>query len=493
MQEYTIESGFAFYAAAQEQFVKLVDELNSSTTQTLEHGDVESLIAHNGKEILRLLMQGYLNQKSAKEEPLDAVVGTDGQERRYQRERVRNLATLFGDVCIHRLGYSGPELDSVFPLDQALNLPIHKYSQGLQRKVGLEAAKCSFDKTIEGIQEYTGVTIPKRQVEQLTQAVSIDFDDFYEQKQQEVNSDADLLVMTTDSKGIVMRTEDLRDATRKAAEKSKHKIQTRLSTGEKHNRKRMATVASVYEARPHQRTAEQIMGQDDDGVPERPEISNKRVWASVRKSQSEVIEQMFAEAERRDPERKKQRLVLIDGQEAQLRAVEAAIAKSGTNVVIIQDFIHVLEYLWKAAYCFYPPGTQEAEDWVMNHALAILNGKISDTAAGMRRSATRRNLSQEERVPVDKCANYLINNKDRLDYATALANGWPIATGVIEGACRHLVKDRMDLTGARWSLDGAEAVLRLRALCASKDLDDYMDFHQRKERQRNYVIPKMAA
>ena len=327
----------------------------------------------------------------------------------------------------------------------------------------------------------------------MTQAVSIDFDDFYEQKQQEVNSDADLLVMTTDSKGIVMRTEDLRDATRKAAEKSKHKIQTRLSTGEKHNRKRMATVASVYEARPHQRTAEQIMGQDDDGVPERPEISNKRVWASVRKSQSEVIEQMFAEAERRDPERKKQRLVLIDGQEAQLRAVEAAIAKSGTNVVIIQDFIHVLEYLWKAAYCFYPPGTQEAEDWVMNHALAILNGKISDTAAGMRRSATRRNLSQEERVPVDKCANYLINNKDRLDYATALANGWPIATGVIEGACRHLVKDRMDLTGARWSLDGAEAVLRLRALCASKDLDDYMDFHQRKERQRNYVIPKMAA
>jgi len=120
----------------------------------------------------------------------------------------------------------------------------------------------------------------------LTQAVSIDFDDFYEQKQQEVNSDADLLVMTTDSKGIVMRTEDLRDATRKAAEKSKHKIQTRL-TQEKHNRKRMATVASVYEARPHQRTAEQIMGQDDDGFQngQKYQINESGQW---RKSQSEV-------------------------------------------------------------------------------------------------------------------------------------------------------------------------------------------------------------
>jgi hypothetical protein len=113
--------------------------------------------------------------------------------------------------------------------------------------------------------------------------------------------------------------------------------------------------------------------------------------------------------------------------------------------------------------------------------------EVSDVAAGMRRSATRQSLSQEVREPVDKCADYLLKNKPRFDYATALANGWPIATGIIEGACRHLVKDRMDLTGARWSLDGAEAVLRLRSLRASGDFEDYMDFHYRKERQRNYV------
>ena len=105
----------------------------------------------------------------------------------------------------------------------------------------------------------------------------------------------------------------------------------------------------------------------------------------------------------------------------------------------------------------------------------------------MRRSATRKGISQEARAPVDKCADYLLKNKERFDYATALANGWPIATGIIEGACRHLVKDRMDLTGARWSLDGAEAVLRLRSLRASGDFEDYMAFHHRQERQRNYT------
>ena len=116
-----------------------------------------------------------------------------------------------------------------------------------------------------------------------------------------------------------------------------------------------------------------------------------------------------------------------------------------------------------------------------------MNGKVSNVAAGMRRSATRRDLSQEARKPVDKCADYLLKNKQRFDYATALANGWPIATGIIEGACRHLVKDRMDVTGARWSLDGAEAVLRLRALRSSGDFEEYMKFHRRQEYQRNHA------
>lgn len=483
MTAYTIETGFDEFAAAREQFEKLTGELRSESTRTLEQGDVESLIEREGNELLRRLMQGYLDQRAEAEEPLAGVVGADGQQRGHCRVRSRDLLTVFGEVIVRRLGYSGIRLGSVFPLDAALNLPPHKYSQGLQRKVALEVAKGSFDETVMAIEEGTGAKVPKRQTEQLSRAISVDFEEFYASQPMEAGTG--LLVMSVDGKGVVMRKQDLREGTRKAAEKSKRKLKTRLSRGEKRNRKRMATVASVYEVDPYWRTAEQIMGVDElDTI--RPKVRNKRVWASLRQSPAEVIEQLFAEAQRRDPQHERTWLVLVDGLETQLGVVEAAIASQRADTVVIQDFVHVLEYLWKAAYCFHAAGTEEAEAWVQVHALALLKGKVSDVAAGMRRSATRKNLSQAAREPVDKCADYLLKNKARFDYATALANGWPIATGIIEGACRHLVKDRMDLTGARWSLEGAEAVLRLRALRASGDFEDYMAFHRRQERQRNY-------
>lgn len=176
-----------------------------------------------------------------------------------------------------------------------------------------------------------------------------------------------------------------------------------------------------------------------------------------------------------------------DLREATRKKAAAAIARYRRDVLVIQDFVHVLEYLGKSAYCFHADGTPEAEAWVLERAHALLQSKVSDVAAEMRRSATRQGLSQEERTSVDRCADYLLKNKDRFDYASALANGWPIAAGIIEGACRHVVKDRMDLTGARWSLDGAEAVLRLRSLRANGDFEDYMACHHRQERPRNYV------
>jgi hypothetical protein len=496
MLAYTKEACFDEFSAAREQFEKLIGKLSSESTRTLEHGDVESLIAREGNELLRRLMQAYLDQKAEAEEPLDGVIGADGQERGHCRDRSRTLATLFGEVTVQRMGYSGIRLGSVFPLDAALNLPPDKYSQGLRRKVGLEVAKGSFDEAVMAIKEGTGAQVPKRQIEQLSQAISVDFDEFYASQPMEAGTG--LLVMSVDGKGVVMRKQDLREATRKAAEKSKRKLKTRLGRGEKRNRKRMATVASVYEVDSYQRTAEQIMGLDETETI-RPKVRNKRVWASLRQSPAEVVEQLFAEAQRRDPLHERTWLVLVDGQEAQLGEVEMAIATHRVDTVVIQDFVHALEYLWKAAYCFHADGTEEAEAWVQAHALALLKGKVSDVAAGMCRSATRKNLSQEAREPVDKCANYLLKNKTRFDYATALTHGWPIATGIIEGACRHLVKDRMDLTGARWSLAGAEAVLHLRSLRASGDFEDYMVFHNCQEHQRNYVsVPqndelKMAA
>lgn len=150
-------------------------------------------------------------------------------------------------------------------------------------------------------------------------------------------------------------------------------------------------------------------------------------------------------------------------------------------------------------WCFFAEGDPAAEHWVRDRALAVLRGGARDVAAGIRRRATTAGLSKPKRKKADDCAKYLINKAAYLDYPTALAAGWPIATGVIEGACRHLVADRMDITGARWSVEGAEAVLKLRAVRSNGDFDKYWRWHldqeQRRVHQARYadgVIPLAA-
>ena len=170
-------------------------------------------------------------------------------------------------------------------------------------------------------------------------------------------------------------------------------------------------------------------------------------------------------------------VVLTDGQEDLLRQVAAAAKRYKVDIVLVQDFVHVLEYLWSAAYALHPHDAEEREGWVMDRASAILQGRAKDVAVGLRRAATRKQLSQSARKPVDKAADYIDNNQERLRYDQALVHGLPIATGVIEGACRHLVKDRMDITGAHWGLQRAEAILNLRSLKISGDLPAYLAFH----------------
>ena len=206
-----------------------------------------------------------------------------------------------------------------------------------------------------------------------------------------------------------------------------------------------------------------------------------------------VIEQGFEEAVRRDPDQRMHWVVLIDGQEELLRQVYAAAKRYKVAITVVQDFVHVLEYLWKAGHALHPEAAEEREGWVMDRAKAVLEGRAQDVAVGLRRAATRKQLSQSERTPVDKAADYIDNNQQRLQYDQALAQGLPIATGVIEGACRHLVKDRMDITGARWGLERAEAILKLRSLKISGDLTAYLQFHFQQEARRNYPGPPIPA
>lgn len=490
MQAQAIVAANPFYSA-REHFEALVARLDDGETNRMSHSEVERLLQKEGTELLRRLYQGHLDARGVGA-TAQTVRGTDGDLRSHTRISERDIETVFGRVRLSRMGYGQRGKVSLYPRDAELNLPAETYSFGVRRRVAEEVARGSFDEAADALGRTTGAQVAKRQVEQLASRAACAFDAFYDGRASatvgEARQTAPILVMTTDGKGVVMRPEGLREATRKAATTRRRKLRTRLVKGEKTSTRRMATVAAVYTIEPFYRTAEDIVRElDCEPQQQRPRPENKRVWASLTHEPRHVIEQMFDEAGRRDPRREKVWVVLVDGNETQLRLIKEVAAERKVNVDIVLDVIHVIEYLWKAAYCFEAEGTQEAETWVTERLLEVLRGKASHVAAGIRRSATLRSLDAGARAAADGAADYLLKYRDHLDYHLYLASGRPIATGVIEGACRYLVKDRMDITGARWGLDGAEAVLRLRALRASGDFDQYWAFHEQREYQRRHA------
>jgi exonuclease VII small subunit len=474
------------YEMSRNEFESIIDFLESGDVTAMSQSDLERAIQEKSFELMRQLLQEHIHNRGPGicGEP---VVGADGVKRSRLQYHERQIETIFGTITTNRAGYGQEGCESLHPLDAELNLPKERYSLELRRRVAEEAARISFDETLEMIGKTTAGHVPKRQAEELIIRAACDFNDFYRGRHQSAVAAPDtgsVLAMSVDGKGIVMRPEDLREQTRKAAENRTHKMEKRLSPGEKKNAKRMATVAAVYTTPPFVRLPEDFMSGDFSS--QRPSLEHKRVWASIEKTPEQVIAEMFEEAGSRDPGYEKTWVALVDGNKTQIRILRRMAKKTKPDLTIVVDIIHVIEYLWDAGRVFYPQRGQYLEDWV-NHRLGeILKGKAGCVAGGMRRSATKRRLEPEIRKPVDKCARYLTNHLPYLRYDRYLAQGLPIATGVIEGACRHLVKDRMEITGARWSLTGAEAILSLRALRSSQNFEEYWLFHEAREYERNH-------
>jgi hypothetical protein len=486
----------ASFSDAREQFDAMTRQLESSGAFEMKHEELEAYVIEQGRELQRRLLQEHLELRAGAER-VARVVESGGTELRQRRQSGRQLRSLVGEVVVHRLLYQAAGMDGLSPQDAALNLPEDSYSLGVRRRVAEEAASGSFAHTVERVAATTGAKVAQRQAEELARRAAVDFETFYAERELDLAEEAGLLlVLSFDAAGIVMRTKDLRAATRKAAEKQAQDPQwppKRLSRGQKRNRKRMAQVAALYAIERNPREPEDIVRelrpvQDTASKKPRPQPVNKQVSASVEQEPGAVIDAYFEEAHRRDPHQLRQWVVLVDGNEHQLELVRAAARQRGVQVTEVLDVIHVLEYLWKAAHCFHPADSKskDAEKWVMARLRMLLEGvDASAVAGGIRRSATLQKL--KSRKGVDVCADYLIKYRELLRYADALRDGLPIATGVIEGACRYIVRDRMDKTGARWSVAGAEAVLKLRALRTNGDFDAYWRHHVAAEYRRNHA------
>jgi len=214
------------------------------------------------------------------------------------------------------------------------------------------------------------------------------------------------------------------------------------------------------------------------------------VWASLLKGKTAVIQEVAEEMDRRDLSGSMIRLALTDGERALQIRVDNAL-----KVTLILDLIHALEKLWKAAYVFHPEGSLEADLWVMDRALRILFGEVGQVVKGIRQSITKRGLSGAKSKTLNTVADYLYRNRARMRYDEYLANGWPIASGPVEGACKNLIKDRMERSGMRCTEAMAEAIVQLRAIYLSGDFDVYWQFHIEQDQRRLYpavwsVVPK---
>jgi hypothetical protein len=480
------------FVAADQAYATIISFLRSAEAQQVKHSDLERQLEGMGRELMRKLLQAHLDLRQPGK-AIEPVRDTAGAKLTPTPAHTRSVETIFGTVEVTRTGYGGEGTPSLHPLDGALNLPPEKYSLEVRRRVAIEAAKGAFNEGVKTLEEFTGAHVPKRQFEELVIRAAQDFEAFYADRQQRAGADphtAPVLVLTVDGKGVVMRPEDLREATQRAAAKRAETFTARLGRrGRRLHAKRMASVAAIYTVERFVRTPVEILplSEEPREKPTRPQPEHKRVWASLANSPEKVITAMFDEAEHRDPKRKKQWVALVDGNRTQIEYLHKLADERKLDLIIVVDFIHVAQYVWQASLALLPDNPSEQDRWVREHLLEVLRGKAILVAGGIRRSATLRAMTAAERQAVDDCADYLLNYSPYLHYDKALADGVPIATGVIEGACRHLVEDRMNLTGARWSLSGAEAVLRLRALRSSNDFDAYWQFHERQEHERNHA------
>jgi hypothetical protein len=472
----------------------LVGELTGPSAVTMSLEQIERRVQERGRELLQMIVQHALDAHATTEPRLPQVTDAGGVPRpRSEHGHTRTVLTMLGTVTVTRRAYRAPGAANLYPRDAVLNLPTRRYSWALQSRAVDFALETSFEQGGRWLAEHTGTRVGKRQIEQIVTEAARDIETFHLARPPAAPAPGLPLVLSVDGKGVAMRPA----ARRKGRyQRVKPAFGKRLGTGEKRGTKRMAEVGVVFDARPPQRprSPELIMGQvrGPDGTPTPAgQVKAQGRWyvTDITADRAVTIGKVFDEADRRDPDHQRDWIALADGDRHQITAIQKEARRRKVTVTILVDFIHVLEYLWKVGWCFHQTRDQAIEGWVTAQALDILRGHTTNVIALIKDLATAhppKPGGEHERL-IRTTIGYLTNKLPYLDYPRALAQGWPIATGVIEGACRHLVQDRMGITGARWGLPGAEAVLALRAIKAGNELDAYWTYHLQQEHHRNHL------
>lgn len=410
----------------------------------------------------------------------------DGRRlRRLQEPHARRYLSIFGELRIRRQVYAPREKQQIerAPLDERLGLPAGEFSYVLEDWLERLCVKESFHEAVTDLRQLLGVAPSARAAEQMNQRMAQQAEEFgLQHAPPPPQEEGELLVTTADGKGVPMRR-PLEERIRRGPRRRK---------GEKANKKQMAYVGAVYTIDRFPRTAQDVVEElaRKQRAMDRPQPRHKQVWAEMTRvaegeacsGRQRLFIEMAVAAHERDPQRHKTLVCLMDGEAALWEVAGEWLPRA----VGILDLFHVLERLWQAAHVFHPEGSREAEQFVAHRLRMLLEGQVGYVLGGLRRLQKQHALSGEKRRTLNAVIRYYQNNRQHMKYDEYLAAGYPIGSGVAEGACRHVVKDRMEQTGMRWSLDGAQSMLHLRTIYLNARWDEYVNYRIQDEQAALY-------
>ncbi len=415
------------------------------------------------------------------------VETTDGQTaHRLPEPHDRRYVSIFGELTLTRVVYGtreGQKIERV-PLDERLGLPEGDFSYVLEDWSQRFCLKESFAEAGHSLEMLLGLRLGRRTLEQINRTVAGYAPAFRGTIEPPLpQEEGPLLVVTADGKGVPMRRPP------QDGPKPHH----RPTKGEKRNKKQMACVGAVYSIKPFLRTADDILDEvlRKKRSKDRPRPQHKHVWAEMIRevpgqppvtAKDSLFCQLFDELAVRNPGPDRPVICLMDGERSLWDAQRAYFPEA----VGVLDLFHVLERVWAVAHCFHKEGSDEAEQFVEERLRDLLEGRVDAVIEDFRRQMIGVRLRGPKRKVVRSAIEYLENNRGHMRYDEYLAAGYPIGSGVAEGACRHLVKDRMEQTGMRWTLAGAQAMLHVRAFYLNGQWEDFLEYRVEQEQIRLY-------
>jgi hypothetical protein len=453
------------------------------------------LLLSLGKEFLKEVIARLGTGKVAE------VVDVKGERLPYQDDKKTTYLSIFGEVTILRAYYWRKGHVGICPLDDRINLPVHCYSYLLDDWVQRALTEEPYDKAVERFSKILGIPVSKLGQQCVAREAGVKFDAYYRQKPTfEEKTEGSHIGMEVDGKGVRMIASEKPEAT-EAKQKS-----VRRGKGEKSGGLRKMAVATVdFTFNPEDRTPEEMVSTLMREVPalpmtitgeEKPRMAlNQTVAASMTGKQA-AIDAMLDRVRKRDSSGSKKIVVLMDGDPALEEQMMTSLHEAGMADrvdAVILDIMHAMEYLWDAGTALYGERARERIPWVRKHALAMLKGDIGYVIGGLRITQTKKKLKSSQFEALKRSITYFENHKHMMRYDRYLKAGYPIATGLVEGTCGSLIKDRADRSGSRWSSVGAQAVLNERAIMKNGEWDSFWKYHMNTEKERLYGQFKITA